>query len=376
MFMTACSPAEQRKANAPQTPVSKTSKTYEAKWSSLRQHQHPQWLVDGKFGIYCHWGLSTINYGKGHMFSKHRDIDSLIDEFTAQNFDAARWAQLFKKAGAKFAGPIGWHGSKYLHWDSELTEYNSVDKKPHIDIVGELQKAIRKEGLKFFVSLHHQFYQEGWINYGKEVVDKYHPDVFWVDAGFGNTKGLMHNKVMSRSKFIGQGKPNRQSLGDKKQREFLSYFFNAAQQQQQEVDFIYKSYDIPPGIGMHDLENGLLDHIAYDVWMTDMDMNICPDWKTHGWFYREGIPLRDANNIVDLLVDVVSKNGVLALNVPPLADGTFTPEIEQTLSEVGEWLGVNGEAIYGSTPWITFGEGPVDIKPGNYTFHHNEHFGE
>lgn len=351
-------------------------KQFKPEWSSLRKHQTPQWLVDGKFGIYSHWGVWTIQYAEGYMGSGELPLDEAISKFTAKKFDATKWAKLFKNAGAKFGGPVGWHGSKYLHWDSALTDYNSVKMLPHRDIVGESADAMRKEGLKTFISLHWEMDKNEWINYGKEVVDKYHPDLFWVDAGFGGTKAANHKKVMNRSKFIGEGLLDRKSVSDVHQRQFLAHYYNDAVVQDKEVEFIYKSYDIPPGIGMRDLENGLLDHTAYDVWMTDMDMNICPDWETHGWFYRDGIPLRDANNIVDMLVDVVSKNGVMSLNVPPLADGSFSEEIEDALLGVGDWLKTNGEAIYGATPWITFGEGPVDIDSGNYSFHHNEHFGQ
>ena len=349
---------------------------YAASWNSLRQHDTPTWLMDAKFGIYCHWGIWTIRYAEGYDRGDDKsELDDAIAKFTAKNFDAAEWAELFKKAGAKFAGPVGWHGSDYLHWDTQLTKYNSVYKSPHIDIVGEVAREARKAGLKTFVSLHHKINQEGWINFAKEVIDKYEPDIFWVDAGFGGTKAAHHKKIVNRSKFIGEGNKLITTLKDKLQREFLAYYYNHALKNNKEVEFVYKSYDIPPGVGMRDLENGMLDNIAYDIWMTDIDMNICPDWKTHGWFYREGIPLRDANNIIDILVDVVSKNGILLLNVPPFADGSFSLEIQNTLREVGNWLDKNGEAIYGTSPWVIYGEGPTNIKTGNYTYHHNEHFG-
>ncbi len=363
------------KSDQPLTKKETTPK-FAPTWTSLRKHQHPPWLVDGKFGIYCHWGIWTIRYSEGHLTGNDQpDIDDTIAKFTAEKFNATHWANLFKSAGAKFAGPVGWHGSKYLHWDSKFSEYNSVQKSPHIDIVGEVAKAVRAAGLKSFVSLHYGINEDGWINFAKEVVDNYDPDIFWVDAGFGGSKAANHKKVLNQSKYIGESTDFPTTLKDNLQREFLSYYFNRALENDKGVEFVYKSYDIPPGIGMRDLENGILDNIAYDVWMTDLDMNICPDWETHGWFYREGIPLRDANNIVDILVDVVSKNGILALNVPPYADGSFSEEITNTLQEVGTWLATNGEAIYGSSPWFIYGEGPTDIDTRNGNFHHNEHFG-
>ncbi len=348
---------------------------YEPTWTSLRNHKVPKWLEDAKFGIYCHWGVWTIQYAEGYKEGGDElELDKAISKFTAKKFDAKNWAKLFKSAGAKFGGPVAWHGTKYLHWDSQYTNYNSVKMSPHRDIVGELEKAIRDQGLKFFVSYHYNTHTEDWIDYAKEGIDNYSPDIFWVDAGFGGTKAAHSKKIVDKSHYIGVGKEFPTSVTDKRQRNLIAHYFNHALQKDKEVQVVYKSYDIPPGVGMRDLENGLLDHIAYDTWMTDIDMNICPDWETHGWFYREGIPLRSANNLVDLLVDIVSKNGVFLLNVPPLADGSFSPEIQTTLLEVGNWLKKNGKAIYGASPWFIYGEGPTRVKESHNSYHHNDHF--
>jgi len=346
---------------------------YEPTWTSLRGHTTPEWLMDAKFGIYTHWGLSTKAYIEGN---EDKSMDELIELFNPEKFDPAEWAELFEDAGARFAGPVAWHGSDYLHWDSDISDLNSFDRNPGIDIVGELEREIKKKGLKFFMSYHSIGPREEWIDLAREGVDKYSPDVFWVDASFGGTKGGHHMKVIDNSRFTGEKSESPRMLAEKYQTAFISYYYNHALTNNKEVEFVYKSYDIPPGVGMRDLENGLLNEMAYDVWMTDMDMNLPPDWATHGWFYREGVPLRTANNIVDMLVDVVSKNGILLLNVPPLEDGTFPEEARSILLDVGSWLEVNGEAIYGSSPWFIYGEGPQRLGTGYYSFHHNDHFGK
>ncbi|MFC2099007.1 alpha-L-fucosidase [Bacteroidota bacterium] len=346
---------------------------YQPTWTSLQQHETPAWLRDAKFGIYTHWGLSTLRYKEEN---RGKSQDELIELFNPENFDPAVWAKLFKDAGARFAGPIAWHGSNYLHWDSDISELNSFDRNPHIDIVGELEREIKKQGMKFFVSYHSIGRSANWIDLAREGVDKYSPDIFWVDASFGGTKGGHHMKILDNSRYIGEKDEFPGMLAEKYQTEFISYYYNHGEANGKEVEFVYKSYDIPPGVGMRDLENGLLPGLAYDTWMTDMDMNLPPDWATHGWFYRDGVPLRDADNIVDMLVDVVSKNGILLLNVPPLEDGTFPQEVRTTLLDVGQWLEVNGEAIYGSSPWFIYGEGPDRIEVGNYSYHHNDHFGK
>lgn len=350
----------------------KKQKSFENNWASLRNHQTPEWLADAKFGIYCHWGIQTLSYQKEN---ENLSKDELIPLFKGEKFDADNWAKMFETAGAKFGGVIGWHGSDYKHWDSQYSDYNSFKMSPHIDIVGEVSKAVKKRGMKFLVS-YHSIKDADWIDYAKEGVDKYDPDIFWVDASFGGTKGSNNDKTTRKSKYIGESEKPSQVFNEKYQRGFITYFYNKAIEREKEVEFVYKSNDIPPCVGMRDFENGILNETPYDVWMTDMDMSVPPDWATHGWFYREGVPLRSANVLVDMLMDVVSKNGVLLLNIPPLADGSFPKEVRDNLTQMGDWLRKNGEAVYNTSPWFIYGEGPNEIPEGNYTFHHNNHFGQ
>ncbi|MGB5435272.1 MAG: alpha-L-fucosidase, partial [Maribacter sp.] len=98
--------------------------TYDSNWSSLRKHQTPQWLIDAKFGIYTHMSLQTIKNMPGN---EDNMLHELIPDFKLDNFNPAEWADLFKRTGAKFAGPVAWHGSGFLHWDSDITDFNSVD---------------------------------------------------------------------------------------------------------------------------------------------------------------------------------------------------------------------------------------------------------
>lgn len=355
---------------APQAP--QTIERYSNDWVSLRKHENPQWLVDAKFGIYCHWGIQTISYEPG---KEKLSNDSLISLFKGENFDAEVWADLFEKAGAKFGGVIGWHGSDFKHWDSQISDYNAAKMGPQVDIVGAVSKAVKKRGMKFLVS-YHSVKGDEWIDFAREGIDRYAPDIFWLDASFGGTKGSQHRKTLDRSRYIGAHKELRPVFPEKYQRSLITYYYNQALERDQEVELMYKSFDIPPGVGMRDYENGLLSQMSYDVWITDMDMSVPPDWETHGWFYREGVPLRSANALVDMIVDVVSKNGLFLLNIPPLADGRFPAEVVQNLTELGEWMQANGEAIYGTSPWFIFGEGPSEIPEDKLTFHHNNHFAQ
>jgi len=256
------------------------SELYKSDWTSLRKHQTPEWLINAKFGIYCHWGIQTLQYIPEYEYLSN---DKRIKLFKGENFDADNWAALFEKAGAKFGGVIAWHGSAFKHWNTQYSDYNSFKMGPKIDIVGEVSRAVKKRGLKSVVTFH-AIEGEEWINFAKEAVDKYEPDVFWVDASFGGTKGAEFRKAMHLSKYIGNQKEMKPVFAEKYQRNFLTYYYNHAIQKTKEVEFMYKSFDIPPNVGMRDYENGILPKTAYDVWVTDMDMTIPPDWETHGWF--------------------------------------------------------------------------------------------
>lgn len=356
----------------PENQMVEAQAPYESDWTSLRKHHTPEWLIDAKFGIYCHWGIQTLQY-----IPEYEELsnDERIALFKGEKFDADEWAKLFETAGARFGGVIGWHGSDFKHWDTQYSEYNSAKMGPKIDIVGEVAQAVKKRGMKFLVS-YHSIEGDEWINYAIEGVDKYDPDIFWVDASFGGTKGGHHRKTLYLSEYIGQGDSPRRAFAEKYQRDFITYFYNAAIKNKKEVEFMYKSHDIPPGIGMRDLENGMLPRMPYDVWITDMDMSVPPDWSTHGWFFREGVPLRSADELVDMLIDVVSKNGIFLLNIPPKADGSFPEEVIETMKELGEWLVKNGEAVYGAAPWFIYGQGTSKIPEGNYNYHHNNHFAQ
>ena len=153
---------------------------YEADWSSLTQHRTPKWLQDGKFGIYTHWGPYAVHaYGSNttwYSFSMYLDPNGdarkhfektfgeltpdfgykdLIPKFTALKFDADEWADLFQKAGAKFAGPVAEHHDGFAMWDTQYSEWNAAKMGPKRDVVGELEKAVKKRGMKYVTAFHH-----------------------------------------------------------------------------------------------------------------------------------------------------------------------------------------------------------------------------
>ncbi|TWT78856.1 Alpha-L-fucosidase [Planctomycetes bacterium CA13] len=373
------------------------AQTYQPDWSSLRKHDTPEWLDGMKFGIYCHWGPQTV-------LNQYPDKDlSTLEAFElwkGEKFSSKEWVDLFQAAGAQFAGPVSWHGSGILNWDSGITDWTTVKRGPKIDIVGELTRELQRRDMKVLMSFHNnrsiwgtvsnndslyldpldeesKLYTanegrrserllDGWLARVSEAIDNYHPDLIWVDTSFGGTVGA---ELQGRS-LAGRMLPGKDitigTLSESHQQQAIAHFFNMGIEQSKEVEFIYKSFDVPPGIGMRDIENGSLIGLQYDPWMADINMAQHYAWPAP-WFHNPKNPMKNANHLVDLLVDMTSKNGRMLLSVPPLEDGTFTADQKKQLYAIGGWLKINGEAIYDTVPWTFFGEGPTEeTHPGHH----------
>ena len=374
------------------------ARVFELTWESLKRHQTPQWLRDGKFGIYTHWGpYSVPAFGGNATWYSHAvymDPDSdarkhhettygpldrfgykdYIPLFRAEKFDPEEWADLFQRAGARFAGPVAEHHDGFAMWDTKWSEWNAARMGPRRDVVGELEKAIKGRGMKFVTALHHAenwFFFPVWDKrydcsdprysglygfihekgeppskeflerwYGKtiEVIDKYDPDFIWFDYALC-------------------------SIHESYAKEFLAYYYNKAAAEGREVVVTYKGHDLPPGVGLLDYELGQARELSWHEWITDSTVD-----DQGAWGYVKTAGYRSVDWLVDNLVDRVSKNGYLLLNVGPKADGTIPEEAKKCLLGMGEWLQANGEAIYGTTSWVIGGEGPTRLKKGTGGF--------
>lgn len=368
---------------------------YEPEWSSLKQHQTPRWMREGKFGIYTHWGLYAVHamgpnatwysrkvyleeegwqrkdfeerFGK---LSDGKGYKDLIPLFIAENFNAEEWADLFAKAGARFAGPVAEHHDGFAMWDTEYSDWNAAKMGPERDVVGELEKAIKARDMKFVTAFHHAaswFFFPVWDErydcskpeysgfygpihpkgaeptrefldewYGKitEVIDKYDPDYIWFDFALD----LIREDYVKR---------------------MVAYYYNHATDRGKEVVISYKHHDLPPGVGLLDLELGQETELTHYEWITDSSVD-----DQGAWGFVSIAGYKSVNRLVDNLVDRVSKNGYLLLNVGPKADGTIPEEAKEKLLGIGEWLEINGEAIYGTTSWVISGEGPTALDEG------------
>ncbi|HDZ40644.1 MAG TPA: alpha-L-fucosidase [Bacteroidetes bacterium] len=362
-------------------------------WESLKNHHTPSWFRDAKFGIYTHWGPLTIGstisgstfYGNRmyrqeerwiKFFNLHRETfgdqnevgyKDIIKMFNPVKFDASEWAELFYQAGARFAGPVAIHHDNFAMWKSDITRWNAYNITG-IDIVGELEREIRKRGMKFITTFHHGYswkyfepaykfdgsdpqysdlycdihepgekpnekFQNEWLAKIIEVIDNYKPDLIWFDFGIA-------------------------SIDEKIQKKFYSYYFNKAQEWGKEVVVTVKkgAKEKTPGeIAVLDFEHSRENRLVEYPWLTDTSLG--------PWFYTKsfGESQLDASKFIRLLIDIVSKNGCLLLNVPPMADGSIPENAREVLLEMGRWLKINGEAIYDTRPWLVYGEGPTEI---------------
>lgn len=372
---------------------------YTADWESLKKHnEEPEWIKDAKFGIYFHWGVYSVpaafnewyprsmhfpgrvfehhvkTYGHPSEFGYH----DFVPMFKAAYFNADEWAELFHKAGAKFAGPVAEHHDGFSMWDSDITPWNAMDKGPHKDITGLMAKALKERNMKLITTFHHakqlQRYQDSvgeqrfefshypyfegmpphsedpdlqllygniqpekwhehiWLGKLKEVIDKYKPDIIWFDYVFDK-------------------------IPEAYQKAFCAYYLNKAREWQKEVVIVTKN-DLSFDIALDDHEKTRKNRIGEKVWMTDQTIS------KGSWCYTEDLQIRGARELVHELIDIVSKNGVMLLNVSPMANGIIPDNQKETLIGIGKWLDVHGEAIYGTRPWYTFGEGPTKEPEG------------
>lgn len=347
-------------------------------WEVLQNHEIPEWFKDAKFGIYAHLGVYCVPafegewyprlmLQEGHIVQKHHiETYGPIDEFgyhdfipmfKLKNWDPKEWADLYKRAGAKFAGPVAEHHDGFSMWASKVNRWNARDMGPKRDVVGELVKEIRKNDMKVITSFHHGFNIEGyyhdtensfvnnpeyadlygklpleqgyelWLKKLKEVIDNYQPDQIWFDWGL-------------------------RAIPMEYRQKFASYYYSKEKEWNKQVIITRKLDQLPYGVAVHDYEGGSPRDLAPRLWQTDQSTG------GHYWSYRDGMKTRSPRWLLHELINVVSKNGVMLLNVCPAADGSIPGGQKEMLYEVGDWLKINGEAIYGTRPWRVSGEGP------------------
>ena len=366
-----------------------------ASWDGLQGIGVPEWYQDGKFGIFIHWGVYAVPafgnewyprnmYLPGTPeFEHHRETcgdhqvfgyKDFIPQFTAAHYDAAGWASLFRKAGAQFVVPVAEHHDGFPLHNSNLTDWCAGKRGPRRDLIGELADAVRAENLVFGVSSHraeHWWFMNGGMTFPSDVQDP-------AFAGFYGpaqhehmppNEQFLEDWLLRCCELVDMYRPQlfwfdwwiEQPVFAPYLQQFASYYYNRGQQWRRGVAINYKHEAFPAGTAVLDIERGQLANLRQEFWQTDTSV------ARNSWGYTRNNDYKDVADIIGDLVDIVSKNGALLLNIGPMADGTIPDEDRDILLEIGDWLRISGEAIYGTRPWRIFGEGPTAVIEGSFS---------
>ncbi len=374
---------------------------YKPDWGSLQRHRIPEWLMDAKFGIYAHWGVYSVPAFGNEWYAKrmydpkdprsayehHRKTwgaqdkfgyKDFVSMFKAEKFDPAQWAGIIRQSGARYAGIAVVHHDGFALWHSKVNRWNAGEMGPRRDLYGDLVKALRGRGLKIIATEHHMrtfnwhlpakpfleearrlkfdlfdpryadFYWneftsakprflEQWKAKLVEVIDNYRPDVLWFDGGdflSDDVAGTVTNT--------------------------LAHYYNQAGTWGSEVEVLNKfagnkKFNFPREFGMLTYEAGRDRPAVVDrPWIDDLSI------ATNSWGYIKDLELRDAGETIRGFVDRVSRGGGLLLSLAPTASGEIPTGQQALLREMGDWLKVNGEAIYGTRPWRVHAEGSTE----------------
>ena len=375
---------------------------FEPTWESLRQYQCPDWFRDAKFGIWSHWGPQSVPM-YGDWYARHIYVEGsdqyryhlrkyghpskfgwkdVVKLWKAEKFDPDGLMDVYIRAGAKYFVAQAAHHDNFHNWNSSHHRWNSVSMGPGRDIVASWAEVARKRGLPFGFSEHigatftwyrptkgadkagpyagvpydgndpayedfylpnrdapewnvewytsNPWWHEKWYTYIKELIDLYQPDLLYSDGGvpFGsyglNAIAHLYNTSARLHGGINQAVYN--------QKDRSSEVFT---------------------VGVLDIERSQLPGIFPYVWQTDTSVG--------DWFYNVRDVYKTPAQVTEMLVNIVSKNGNLLLNIPQRPDGTLDEECVYILESMASWMKVNGEGIYGTRPWTAAGEGSSQV---------------
>lgn len=376
---------------------------FKANWESLAGYQIPAWYQDAKFGIFIHWGAYSVPaygsewypremYTKGapkkvfeHHVATYGPQDKFgykdfLPKFKAEKFDPVAWAKLFKDAGARYVIPVAEHHDGFPMYASAYTNWDASEIGPKRDIIAELAKTIRAEGLHFGVSSHraeHWWFYGGGRQFPSDVQDErfrslYGPARDRKESEDGKTppdKAFLDDWLLRTSELVDKFQPEviwfdwwiAQPAFSQHLQTFSSYYYNRASKGQNMGAINYKKFggeSFPDTAGVLDIERGGLADIRSLYWQTDTSVS------KNSWGYITNQDYKTVNSLVDDLIDIVSKNGCMLLNIGPRPDGTIPEKEQEMLREMGSWLKQNGEAIYNTRPWTKFGEGSTKVMDG------------
>ena len=395
---------------------------FEPSFASLREYRVPEWFLDAKFGIWSHWGPQSVpmfgdwyarnmyiegseqyeyhlrHYGHPSRFG-YKDICAL---WKAERFDPDALMEKYVRAGARYFVAQATHHDHFFNYASELNRMNSVRVGPHRDILALWKAAAKRYGLPFGISEHlgasfswwrvnkgcdsygpyagvpydgndpawQDFYhanqehgtadpqdfapwytanpafRDYWLRCVSEMIDRFRPELLYTDGAlpFGEH-------------WLGEQSKTPDPAAYSHGLRAVARLYNSSIDKYGENRAVYLQKDRRPeicSVGVLDIEKSQLSGIAPRPWHTDTCIG--------NWFYDVRSPYKHPDQIIEMLADIVSKNGVMLLNILQRPDGSIDEEADFILQKLAEWFAVCGEAVYGTRPWHSFGEGETRVR--------------
>ena len=375
---------------------------YEANWASLMNAPVPSWFRKSRLGIFTHWGpYSVAKYHDWYArnmyipgspeFEHHRKTWGSHDQFgykdfipllTGEKFDPKEWIQLFKAAGAGYIFPVAEHHDGFQMYDSQLSDWNSVNMGPRRDVLGELKDEAERQGLVFCTSTHraeHWFFMSHGLSFDSDIKQPMHKgDLYWPAMPEKELSDLysepapddeyLNDWLARTAEIILQYQPKllyfdwwiqHRAFKPWMQR-LAAFYYNCGRQWGEDVLICYKHDAMAFGSGIVEVERGSLEGTVPYAWQTDTAV------ARNSWCHSDFADYKTSNEIICTLVDVVSKGGNLLLNVGPAADGSIPLQDRKILQDLAAWMQINGEAIQGAGCWRTFAEGPTMAAGGKF----------
>ena len=403
------------------------SKHFEPTFESLRSYEAPEWFRDAKFGIWSHWGPQSVpmfgdwyarnmyiegtpqyeyhlrHYGHPSVFG-YKDICAL---WKAERFDPEGLMDRYYRAGARYFMSQGTHHDHFFNYGSKINRMNSVNVGPGKDILALWKAAADRRGLPFGISEHlgasfswwrvnkgcdrfgpyagapydgndpayRDFYHDNaehgtdrpedffpwytgnvrfrdyWLRCVSEMIERFQPDLLYTDGALPFGEHWQGTQ---------QAEPDPADYAHGLQAVALLYNTSIAAHGENRAVYLQK--DRRPAIysvGVLDIEKSQLPGIMPEPWHTDTCIG--------NWFYDVRNPYKQPEQIIEMLADIISKNGVMLLNILQRPDGTIDREAEYILDRLADWFAVNSEAVYGTRPWRVFGEGETRVKIEGFT---------
>lgn len=347
--------------------------SYQPNWQSLDHRPVPEWYSNAKFGIFIHWGLYSVpawatdsyadgfgsNYAEWYwqrlrdtslnihndfvafhdsVYGKDFHYQDFVSGFTCNLFNPTEWARLFKKSGARYVVLTSKHHDGFCLWPSAQSwNWNAADVGPHKDLAGMLSAAVKKEGLHmgFYYSLYewfnplylhnvHAYVQQRMLPQLKDLVIRYQPEIIWADGEWEQPSKVWRSE------------------------EFLAWLYNESPVRETVVVNDRWGNDTKGKHGdFFTSEYGHGTVSADKPWEETRGIG-----QSFGYNRNENLEdYASSEDLVHELISIVAMGGNLLLNIGPAADGTIPVIMQQRLTDIGNWLKINGEAIYGTNSW-------------------------